>query len=226
MRKLPFSAVAGAISVVLIVSATSVSSLASDPIVGPSAAWKDYELLAKEVPKKSAPLGIPKSQDCLIEMMRGVHAFEAADFSRRINGEGYIRELREIRPIGVAYVDYPFRANENHGILLVNGDPSIIDVDDFKILPKRDLENDPAYVNLIKKFPEAMLFAGDRYSTESPTVESLAGGGQTFIVSYRLNNICRACERLATVRFGFDFDAEGKLLRVRYGGLELSENAK
>jgi len=218
MKEIVFYALAAAVSVVMLATAAPADPKEPQRIVGPDAVCKDSPRFLDKI-RECAPLGTPKSGECLIETMRSAHARAAADFSTRIRGEGYIRNFRKVGPVDIAYVEYPFRANENNGILLVNGDPDLVDVDDLKALPKKDLANDPAYKSLLGKFPEAMLFAGDRFNTDTPTVEPLAGGGTIFIVPYRLTK-CRACPLLAVVRFGFDFDAEGKFHGIRYLSLD------
>jgi hypothetical protein len=225
LKKHTFSVLAGAVLTLLISSAASTDPQGSQYRIGPDAVWKDSEQFTAKIASECGPAGIPESQKCLIATLEREHATAAAAFARRINGDGYMWSFRKVGPVDIAYVSYPFRANENNGILLVNGDPALIDVDDFEAFPKKDLENDPVYRKLVHTFPEATLFTGDRFSTEIPPVESQRGGGKSFIVPYRLNNICRACRRLALVRFGFDFDAEGKFLRIRYVGLEPADDA-
>jgi len=224
MKKRISNVLAGTVLILVAASVASTDPRGSQQMIGPDAVWKDSEQFAAKIAGECGPLGMPKSQECLIGTLQREHAGAAADFARRINGDGYMRAFRKVGPVDIAYVSYPFRANENNGILLVNGDPAIIDVDGFKALPKRDLQSDPAYKSLIAKFPEATLFMGERFNTDVPAVETLSGGGTSFIVPFRLNIICRACERLAIVRFGFDFDAQGKLLKIKYIGLEPVKN--
>jgi hypothetical protein len=223
MKRRMLVALTTAVIVGLFASAGFPDSPESGTMIGPDAVWNDSEQFAEKVASTCGELRLPKSQQCLIKMFEREHAPAAAKFTRRIQGEGYMRAFRKVGPVDIAYVTYPFRANENNGILLVNGSPAIINVDDFKALPQKDLKKDPSYKALLASFPDAMLFMGERFSTDVPTVEQLSDGGISFIVPYRLNNVCRACERLAIVSFGFDFDATGTFLRIRYVGLRPEE---
>src|SRR5207253_1609130 len=125
---------------------------------------------------------------------------------------GFLRDFREAGPVDVAYVEYVFRANENLAYYLVNSGPSLIDVDDLKILPTSSLESDERYKAIKARYPSVSIWPGDRNSTGYPIVEALANGGERFVVSYWLQNSCHACERIGSVQFAFDFDKNGKFL--------------
>jgi predicted secreted protein len=112
--------------------------------------------------------------------------------------------------VDVAWVTYPFRANENQGVLLVNGDPSPIDVDDFSRLAQGELNRDQAYAELKRAYPDISLWPGDRYSFDVPIAESLPSGGSRFHVGYILRNGCHACDKIGSAVFAFDFTPEGK----------------
>ncbi len=42
------------------------------------------------------------------------------------------------KAISFAWITYPLRANTNYGLLLVNGQPPIVNVEDLKLLDKKD----------------------------------------------------------------------------------------
>jgi hypothetical protein len=163
--------------------------------------------------------------ECLVMRMPGAGASPAAvaftdELKKRTGQVGFVRGFRNVGRVDIAYIDYPLRANENQGWLLVNGNPPMIDVDDLSALPKTKLEADAAYVVLAKQYPSVALFPGDRaMGNTQPKVQTLANGGQRFIVRYRLVNGCHACARLGSAAFAFDFDRNGQfagpqLLRV------------
>ena len=128
--------------------------------------------------------------------MRRSGASEAAvAFTNLIGNTGYLRDFREAGRVDVAYVNYPFRANENQGCLLVNGEPVVIDVDDVSKLSSEELMKNKQYAALAAKHPNAALFPGDRSGTGYPEIESL-GGRAALIVSYWLTDGCHACARL------------------------------
>ncbi len=161
-------------------------------------------------------------EECFADAMQGFGASpEAAAFTRFFAGGAFVRKFRETGRIDIAHIVYPFMANENHGILLVNGDPPIVDVDDIALLPKEAMEQDRTYAAIRKSYPRVTLWPGDRSLRQVPLIETLPGGGQAFIVPYTLRNFCHACEVLGSAFFAFDFDKGGKLVGIRFLRVEL-----
>lgn len=141
---------------------------------------------------------------------------QAVKFAKSLPTFGILRHLRETGKVDIAYVVYPFRANENYGVILVNGRPSPIDVDDLNALPQDQIKTDLAYPKLAKRYKEIALWPSDRFSYNLPTVEVPSGGGQWFAVEYRLTDGCRACKDVGIARFGFDFNTKGKFLGAKF----------
>jgi hypothetical protein len=188
--------------------------------VGPDAVWQPNAQAMRNLRERCAKEPPEKYAECLIAQMPAAGARNAAvAFTERLKKEtgqiGYVLRFRGSGPVDIAYVEYPIRANENRGWLLVNGEPSLIDVDDFSRLPKESLESDSAYRALAKQYPKVMLFPGDRTGTKYPTVRPLTSGGQRFVVPYRLLNGCHACERLGSASFAFDFDEAGRFVSAK-----------
>ena len=132
----------------------------------------------------------------------------------------YAREFQASGTVGLVFVDYMLRANENQGWLLVNGDPPLIDVDNLRALPLENMRADSAYASLAARYPRVMMFPGDRGGNSRPEVEPLASRGQRFVIAYRLLNGCHACARLGLARFAFDFDESGRLSGTRFVGID------
>ncbi|MBI4965341.1 MAG: hypothetical protein HY913_18840 [Desulfomonile tiedjei] len=188
--------------------------------IGPEAIWTEADKNIKSVFKECGSKKASDFGECFVSFMQKHGASpQAVGFARLTDNTGYLRAFREAGPVDIAYVAYPFRANTNYGYLLVNGDPPMVDVDSLK-LPKEQLVKDPAYTKLVQRFPNAEMWPEDRFSTEAPVVEPLPGGGQRFVVEYRLTDLCRACKELGKAKFGFDFDANGKFLGIKLMGLE------
>ncbi len=78
----------------------------------------------------------PGFGECLAHQMQlaGASA-DALAFTLFIHNNGYIEAFRPVSRVGVAEVLYPFRANENYGNFLVNGQPPAIDIDNLAALP-------------------------------------------------------------------------------------------
>jgi predicted secreted protein len=205
----------------------AVGSAAADSVegrvnaVGKEAVWNADKQTLQAARQRCADFGSPQIEDCLADAIQSLGASnEAVSFTRSFGGGAFVRRFREAGRVDVAYVLYPLRANENHGILLVNGEPSIVDVDDIALLPKEGMEQDKVYGALKKAFPRVTLWPGDR-SPKYPLIELLPDGGQSFIVPYTLRNFCHACEVLGTAFFSFDFDKGGRLVSNRFQRIEL-----
>lgn len=142
-------------------------------------------------------------------------AFTRALYQQSDGQVGIMNAFKSFGPVDIAQVLYPLRANDNYGLLLVNGDPSMLDVDDLKRLDRTGMDQDTWYQGLKKKFPQVDIWPGDRSaSIPWPRVQQLPDGGIEFIVPYPLINGCHACEHVGTARFGWEFDASGKFLKT------------
>jgi len=65
---------------------------------------------------------------------------EAAQFTQLIQDGGYMSAFRPVGRVSIAAVNYPFRANENNGLYLVNGEPAAVDVDNMQRLQGIELK--------------------------------------------------------------------------------------
>ena len=198
-------------------------------VIGPDAVWQPGMGFMQTVRQQCGKGEPGQYGDCLLAHMPAAGAPPAAvAFSRRLrasgNGQiGYARDFRDTGRVDIAYVYYPLRANENQGWLLVNGQPELIDVDDLGRLPQDALKRDPTYATLAKQYHRVTLFPGDRAGTKSPAMQALPDGGQRFVVRYRLQNGCHACQRLGSASFGFDFDPAGRFSGARFIGIETAK---
>jgi inhibitor of cysteine peptidase len=190
--------------------------------VGPEAVWSADKQTVQLAKQKCIDLGGRELEECFADAMRDLGAApEAVAFTRSFGGGAFVRRFREAGRVDIAQVIYPFRANENHGMLLVNGDPPIVDVDDIMLLPKEGMEQDKTYISIKKSYPRVTIWPGDRPPRQPTQVETLPNGGQGFVVAYTLRNFCHACEVLGTAFFSFDFDKSGRLTGIRFLRIEL-----
>ena len=191
-------------------------AIAAD-VAGPDAVWQPGMQFMKDVHAACDASPRPTFGDCFVDHMQRAGAPpQAVAFSKLIHNEGYLRDFRRIGKVGVAYVLYPFRANENQGWLLVNGSPGVVDVDDPKLLPQDGWKQDHSYGSVTAGLAKAELFPGERGGMDDPSSLVFADGSQEFVVSYRVLNGCHACSSLGYAFYGFDFDSGGKLQGVRY----------
>ncbi len=142
-------------------------------------------------------------------------AFTRAFYQESGGQVGIMSAFKSLGPVDVAQVFYPLRANDNYGLLLLNGDPKMLDVDDLKKLDRTGMDQDTWYEGLKKKFPQVEIWPGDRSAKIPwPRVQQSPDGGIEVIVPYPLLNGCHACESVGTARFGWEFDASGKFLKT------------
>ncbi len=153
---------------------------------------------------------------CFVKQMQAAGASpQAVAFMRAIHNDGFMRDFTEAGQVDIAFADFPFAANENQHALLVNGKPRLIDVDDYSVIPRKDLPGNPEYAGLLKKFPDISVFPGDRAGTKFITAETTSDGGQRFVVPYVLVNGCHACARVGKLELAFDFDKAGNFLGAK-----------
>ncbi len=156
---------------------------------------------------------------CFADQMKAAGASaEALAFTRLIHGDGYVQAFRPVARVGIAAVSYPFRANENDGLYLVNGDPPAINIDDLQKLVSGQMDSDPAYDAAKKSHPNADLWPGDRSSTGSLLALTFPDGSQQFVADYRVQAGCHACAVLGQAFFGFNFDPAGKFTGTEFSG--------
>ena len=123
---------------------------------------------------------------------------EAVKFTRWLfdhfdQNVGIMTAFKSYAPVDAAQVMIPLRANDNYALLLINGDPSIIDVDDLQKLDREAMEADPLFQSIKQKYPQTDLWPGDRSGSDPwPRVQPLAGGGKQFVVTFPLINGCHA----------------------------------
>jgi predicted secreted protein len=192
------------------------------PVITRDAIWNADKQTVQLAKQRCAEVGGQQLEECFADSMAQLGAPpEAVAFTRYFGLGTFVRKFRETGRVDVAYIIYPFRANENNGCFLVNGDPPIVDVDDIPLLPRESMELDKTYAAIKKKYPRVTMWPGDRFHKQYPTLEVTPGGGQNFLVPYALRNFCHACEILGTAFFSFDFDKEGKFIGARFLRIEL-----
>ena len=149
-----------------------------------------------------------KSAGASDEAMAFVKEFAAGD------GLAYVRAFRDTGRVDIAHIEYLFRANDLDGVLLVNGTPPMIDVDDYKFIAKEDLRKNADYAAVLQKYPNVSVFPADRYHTDLPVATPSENGGQDFQIEYLLQDGCHACARISTLIVAFNFDSSGHFTGV------------
>jgi hypothetical protein len=188
--------------------------------VEPAAVWNPSPQILSAIREKCGKGDPDGINGCFLSEMRSAGASaQAVGFTESLAGSGlvYVRAFRKVGLVDIAYIEYAFRANELDGVLLVNGEPSIIDVDSEKFASQENFSKNPAYAALAKKYPHVSIWPDDRYHTNKPLVNGLASGGQSFVVTYILRDGCHACAQIGTTSLTFDFDQRGRFSGVQVG---------
>src|ERR1700722_4082767 len=157
-------------------------------------------------------------ENCFLDEMKSAGASpEAVAFAKSLASSGviYLRAFRKVARVDVAYIQYAFRANELEGVLLVNGDPSPIDVDDESQYPTAELQKYPPYAAIANKYPNVSIWPADRTNPQLPKLDATGWGSQSFQVNYILRDGCHACAQIGTATFAFPFDDHGKFQGAR-----------
>ena len=191
------------------------------PAIGPESCWSPAAKVMEKIRTGCTGLAGTAFETCFVAGMQKAGASpQAVAFTKSIGNMGYMEEYRKTGPVDIAFVVYPFRANENQGFLLINGAPPAVDVDDLSLLSAEDLKKDPLYPRLKKQYPALALWQGDRSGREYPASDRTPDGAQRFTVRYRLLNGCHACELAGQVKYAFDFDRNGRFSGTTYLGIE------
>jgi len=141
---------------------------------------------------------------CFVDSMRADAASsEAVAFAQELAGSGrrpgYVTDFTEGGRVAVAHVAFPAPNGPddrpNGAWLLVNGSPSIVDVDDLALLPETSVEGDLILQEIQRTYSKAGIY-GDERTEASPAMMLRPGGGQRFPITYTLRNGCPSCEEV------------------------------
>ncbi len=160
-------------------------------------------------------------KNCFIKVMQESGASQQAlEFTAQMNNDAYMNGFKNLGSVDAAFVYYPLRGNNHEGCLIVNGNPGLINIDDFSLLPLNDLESDKGYMELIKTYTNVALFPDERKNTVYPYNIELPKKENRVVVNYGLKNGCSTCELLGFAEFGFDFDSTGNFLGCKFLSLK------
>jgi hypothetical protein len=111
------------------------------------------------------------------------------------------------------------RANTNYGLLLLNGRPRIVNVEDLKLLDVKAMEQSSQFQDAKLQFPSIDVWSGDRDGKIWPNSQVGPNGGIQFTIAYPLRNGCHACASAGQAIFNWNFDATGKFLGTSFQGM-------
>ncbi|MGH9504487.1 MAG: hypothetical protein ACRD20_16675 [Terriglobales bacterium] len=218
--------VSGIVVVCILGSGTALPAAAAEPPkIGASAVWQvtqAFTTSAHTACDKSAPSGFA---ECVIGQISKAGASpDSGSFTRELyrqsHGDvGIMTGLQAVGPVDIAWITYPFRANNNNGLLFINGEPRIVNVENLKLLDRKAMEQSPQFKDLKFQFARVDVWPGDRDGKTWPNSRTGPNGGKQFVVAYPLINGCHACARAGFAMFTWNFSAEGKFLGTTFVGM-------
>ena len=114
---------------------------------------------------------------------------------------------------------YPLRPNTIYGVLLLNGHPPVVNVEDLALLDTKTMKRSSQFRDIKNQFPQVDLWPGDRDGKTWPEAQAGPNGGSQFVLSYPLRNGCQARARAGVAIFTWNFDAQGRFLGTTFQGL-------
>ena len=205
-----------AVSILFLLAAailpTTPKAAASKP-TGPDAVFKPASNFVETLHQSCGTQSGDALGDCFLAEMKKAGASPAAlAFTKQTGNLAYLASLREAGQVDVGLAVYPFRANENEVWLLLNGKPSVIDVEDTAPVQKL-LEPNSVYRGLKLNNPSILVFP--RSIKDGPRVLP-AKEGQRFAVPYDFKD-CHACKPVGYAAVAYVFDAAGNFVGPELG---------
>jgi hypothetical protein len=163
--------------------------------------------------------------NCMIGQMTKAGApANAVQFTRELyqqsHGEfGVMTGFQNGRLVAFAWITYPLRANTRYGLLLLNGQPRMVNLEDLKLLDVKAMKQSTQFQDLKAQFPDIDVWPGDRDGKIWPNSQPGADGGVQFTVGYPLIDGCHACAHAGDAIFNWNFDPAGKFLGTSFQGI-------
>jgi len=192
--------------------------------VGASSVWQlpdQFVTGAHTACDKSAPTSFA---ECVNKMAKAGASADAVSFTRELYQQsggdvGIMTGFQAVGPVDFAWISYPLRANTNYGLLLVNGKPPIVNVENLALLDRKTMQQTPQFKDLKAQFPQVDVWPGDRDGKTWPNSQTGPNGGSQFTVGYLLINGCHACAHAGSAIFTWNFSAQGKFLGTTFVGM-------
>jgi hypothetical protein len=219
--------IAGALAVISVASLITFLQVEAnhetDDQIGEEAIWNAGPEDLSAIGQACKITDAARYQECFVEQMGEYASSDAVAFAQMMASQksrrlGYLTALREYGLVDLGYVVYPGNSNVDHGWVLLNGVPALINLDDVTALPKGAMEKDARYAALLRSHPRMQLAVNDeqRKADTAPQIERLPGEGERFAVPYSLQDPCAGCAPLAQAIFGFDFNDAGKFMGIKF----------
>lgn len=146
---------------------------------------------------------------CLIDTLRSAGASPSALAAARTLSEqgkpGHVSAWQTTEGVGVATLEFPFRANTNRGTWLVDSTGKAVDVDEE--LLDQSMRNSAEYTAFHAKHPEANPFA----PAVAAGSDTRPDGGVRLRYTTPMRT-CHACADEGKLTIGYNFDGQRKYL--------------
>ena len=176
-------------------------------VPGPDAVWNGtLEHCRSETVAVDACLG-----DAMRDSDASAAAIAASERLRSRGDVGHVSAWAERDGVGIATIEYPFRANTNHGTWLVDSRGRATDVDSLA----ESALSVPSIEAFRTSHPDARAFAPAEFVER----QALPEGGVRFIYATPLRT-CHACETLGHLKVAYDFDGGREFAGQQVLGIE------
>jgi len=184
--------------------------------IGPQSVWRDgfgWRQMMEACGITKFPVSSEAEIACLVSTMQEAGATpQAIAFTKMLHEShetlAHMNDFREMGKVDLVEICTPVQNDPNVCDYAFSADGVLTFGDRWARwdqVRNMNIEKDPLYPSLIRKFPELSLW----YLNQFETMLKLSNGGQRFIFNYLLLNGCRACERAGYARIAFDFDKSG-----------------
>ncbi|MCB1407224.1 MAG: peptidoglycan-binding protein [Rhodobacteraceae bacterium] len=140
---------------------------------------------------------------------RGIRFARQLAADPRIGTPGMPVGFIELGAVDLVQVQFPFLANTNDQILLVNGSDGVVHL----AATQFDAPADPGTLALLRAYPQAM--ATSRIDLAAHV--AAPGGRQRFVLTDRVMDGCRGCEPVAVALMALEFTAGRQVARDTVG---------
>jgi hypothetical protein len=213
------------ILLVLVGASTMLARSQSLPRLDASAVWHMPGGFVANAQTACGPPSVSQFGDCVIRQMVKAGASTASvSFTRRLfkqsHGEvGIMTSFQRGTPLDIAWVTYSWRPNHQYGLLLLNGQPAIVNVEDLKLLDLKSMRQSSQYKDLQKQFAKLDIFPGDRDGQTWPESQPGPNGEAQFVLAYPLRDGCATCANAGSAIFTWNFERDGKFLGTSFMGM-------
>ncbi len=193
----------------------------TDGEIGPAAVWKPtQDALNRVYGVCDKGKGHGYDECFMAHMSNGGASPEAVHITqlmyKSLGEVAIVTDFKRVGPVDLARVQFPLRATDTAGLLLVNGAPTVLDVDNLDRLNRGAMEVAPQFQAVKQRYPAANVWPGNRSGDIWPQVIQLPDGGEQIVIGYPILNGCQTCAHVGLALFVWDFDAKGKFVKTIY----------